>query len=118
MTGANPRGNPASTPAVAAMFDRIAHRYDVMNAVISGFQEPRWRRRLVAATGLGFGMSAVDVATGTGKVAISLADAVGPFGRVVGVDVSEGMIGLARSRTADNRTKSSPVWPSRTAFRP
>src|SRR4051794_28096501 len=101
MTGANPRGNPASTPAVAAMFDRIAHRYDVMNAVISGFQEPRWRRRLVAATGLGFGMSAVDVATGTGKVAVSLADAVGPFGRVVGVDVSEGMIGLARSRTAD-----------------
>jgi len=83
------------------MFDRIARRYDTMNAVISGFQEPRWRRRLVAATGLGAGGSAVDIATGTGKVAISLADVVGPFGRVVGVDVSEGMIALARSRTAD-----------------
>jgi demethylmenaquinone methyltransferase/2-methoxy-6-polyprenyl-1,4-benzoquinol methylase len=46
-------------------------------------------------------MSAVDVATGTGKVAISLADVVGPFGRVVGVDVSQSMIGLARSRTYD-----------------
>jgi demethylmenaquinone methyltransferase/2-methoxy-6-polyprenyl-1,4-benzoquinol methylase len=101
MTEPRPRGNPTSTPAVAAMFDRIARRYGLMNAVISGFQEPRWRRRLVAAAGVGFGMSAVDVATGTGKVAISLADAVGPFGRVVGMDVSEGMISLARSRTAD-----------------
>lgn len=83
------------------MFDRIARRYDVMNALISGFQEPRWRGRLVAATGVSAGMSAVDVATGTGKVAVSLADVVGPFGRVVGVDVSQSMIGLARSRTYD-----------------
>jgi demethylmenaquinone methyltransferase/2-methoxy-6-polyprenyl-1,4-benzoquinol methylase len=96
-----PPGNAAPTPAVAAMFDQIARRYDAMNALISGFQEPRWRGRLVAATGLGFGRSAVVVATGTGKVAVSLADAVGPFGRVVGVDVSQSMIGLARSRTYD-----------------
>jgi len=83
------------------MFDRIARRYDAMNALISGLQEPRWRRRLVAASGVGPGMSAVDVATGTGKVAIDLADRVGPFGKVVGVDVSQSMIGLARSRTYD-----------------
>jgi demethylmenaquinone methyltransferase/2-methoxy-6-polyprenyl-1,4-benzoquinol methylase len=83
------------------MFDQIARRYDVMNALISGFQEPRWRRRLVAATGVGFGMRAVDVATGTGKVAVELADRVGPFGHIVGVDVSEGMISLARSRSRD-----------------
>jgi len=95
------RGNAAPTPIVAAMFDRIARRYDTMNAVISGFQEPRWRRRLVSATGLAAGGSAVDVATGTGKVAISLADVVEPFGRVVGIDISEGMIALARSRTGD-----------------
>jgi demethylmenaquinone methyltransferase/2-methoxy-6-polyprenyl-1,4-benzoquinol methylase len=101
MAESRPRGNAAPTPVVAAMFDRIARRYDTMNAVISGFQEPRWRRRLVAGTGVGAGGSALDVATGTGKVAISLADVVGPFGRVVGVDVSEGMIALARSRTAD-----------------
>ena len=101
MTDSGPRGNAAPTPVVAAMFDRIARRYDTMNAVISGFQEPRWRTKLVAAAGLSGGGSAVDVATGTGKVAISLADVVGPFGRVVGVDVSEGMIALARSRTGD-----------------
>jgi demethylmenaquinone methyltransferase/2-methoxy-6-polyprenyl-1,4-benzoquinol methylase len=101
MAKSAPPGNAAPTPEIAAMFDRIARRYDAMNGVISGFQEPRWRHRLVAATGVGFGMSAVDVATGTGKVAVSLADAVGPFGRVVGVDVSQSMIGLARSRTYD-----------------
>ena len=102
MADQRPRGNTTEpAPAVAAMFDRIARRYDAMNTLISGFQEPRWRRRLVAATGVRPGMAAVDVATGTGKVAISLADVVGPFGRVVGIDVSPSMIGLARSRTAD-----------------
>lgn len=94
-------GNPAPTPEVAAMFDRLARRYDTMNSVISGFQEPRWRRRLVRATGLEPGMSAIDVATGSGKVAGSVADIVGTFGHVVGVDVSQRMIELARSRTAD-----------------
>jgi demethylmenaquinone methyltransferase/2-methoxy-6-polyprenyl-1,4-benzoquinol methylase len=84
------------------MFDRIAPVYDGMNAVISGFQEPRWRRRAVAATGLRPGMAAIDVATGTGKLARSLADRVGPLGWVVGVDVSAGM--LERARDAGSAT--------------
>jgi len=95
------RGNAAGTPEVGAMFDRIAPVYDGMNAVISGFQEPRWRRRAVAATNLRSGMAAIDVATGTGKLAGSLADWVGPFGRVVGVDVSTGMLERARDAGAD-----------------
>ncbi len=83
------------------MFDRIAPVYDGMNAVISGLQEPRWRRRVIAATGLAPGMAAMDVATGTGKLAGGLADRVGPFGRVVGVDVSAGMIEQARRAGVD-----------------
>ena len=94
-------GNAASAHEVGAMFDRIAPVYDGMNAVISGFQEPRWRRRAVAATGLRSGMAAIDVATGTGKLAGSLADRVGPFGRVVGVDVSAGMLERARDAGSD-----------------
>jgi demethylmenaquinone methyltransferase/2-methoxy-6-polyprenyl-1,4-benzoquinol methylase len=101
MTESRPPGNAAPTPAVAAMFDGLANRYDAMNAVISGFQERRWRRRLVDAAGLRPGMSAVDVATGTGKVASDLAERVGVFGRVVGVDVSTAMIDRARVRNAD-----------------
>ena len=42
------RGNAASPAEIGAMFDRISGVYDAMNAVISGFQEPRWRRRAVA----------------------------------------------------------------------
>lgn len=78
------------------MFDRIAPVYDGMNAVISGFQEPRWRRRAVAAAGLRPGMAAIDIATGTGKLARGLAAQVGPLGRVVGVDISARMIERAR----------------------
>jgi len=96
-----PRGNVVTGTEVGAMFDRIAPVYDGMNAVISGFQEPRWRRRVVAATGLRSGMAAIDVATGTGKLAGSLADRVGPFGRVLGVDVSAGMLERARVAGSD-----------------
>jgi demethylmenaquinone methyltransferase/2-methoxy-6-polyprenyl-1,4-benzoquinol methylase len=85
--------NPAE---VAAMFDRIAPVYDAMNAFISGFQEPRWRRRAVAASRLQPGMTALDVATGTGKVAAALAERVGPTGHVTGVDLAPKMIERAR----------------------
>lgn len=85
-------GNAASKEQVGAMFDRIAPVYDLMNLLISGFQEPRWRRRAVAATAVEPGMAAIDVATGTGKVAASLGDRVGDLGTVLGVDLSPGMI--------------------------
>jgi demethylmenaquinone methyltransferase/2-methoxy-6-polyprenyl-1,4-benzoquinol methylase len=83
------------------MFDRIAGVYDPMNLVISAFQEPRWRRRLVEAARLEPGGSALDVACGTGKVSADLHARVGPFGRVLGVDISPGMIDVARGRFAD-----------------
>ena len=81
---------------VRQMFDRIAPMYDLMNAVISGFQEPRWRRRAVALAALAPGMRAIDIATGTGKVAATMGDIVGSRGEVLGVDVSPGMIGGAQ----------------------
>lgn len=94
-------GNTASTAEIEAMFDRLAPRYDLMNALVSGFQERRWRRRVVELARLEPGMAAVDVATGTGKVAEGLADRVGVFGRVVGVDVSTAMLERARRSNAD-----------------
>jgi len=89
-------GNAASPAQVGAMFDRIAPLYDLMNAVISGFQEPRWRRRAVGLAALAPGMRTIDIATGTGKVAATMGDIVGSRGEVLGVDVSPGMIGGAR----------------------
>ena len=91
------------------MFDRLAPTYDPLNAVISGFQEPRWRRRLVSATGLRTGQAALDVATGTGAVARDLARRVGPTGRVTGVDISAGMLARAGQllRLADGARRAA-----------
>jgi demethylmenaquinone methyltransferase/2-methoxy-6-polyprenyl-1,4-benzoquinol methylase len=91
-----PDGNAAPPAEVRAMFDRISPVYDLMNLLISGFQEPRWRRRAVREARLARGMSALDVACGTGKVSASIAKAVRPGGRVVGLDFSPRMIDRAR----------------------
>ena len=64
------QGNSADPQRVEEMFDRISGVYDGMNLAISGFQEPRWRKKLVAATHIGPGGRALDVACGTGKVTV------------------------------------------------
>jgi demethylmenaquinone methyltransferase/2-methoxy-6-polyprenyl-1,4-benzoquinol methylase len=97
---ATERGNAAAPTEVGAMFDQISGVYDPMNLVISAFQEPRWRRRAVAFAGLKAGGKAIDVASGTGKVAADLHASAAPGGEVLGVDISPGMIGIARQRFA------------------
>ncbi len=92
---ATERGNAAPSSEVSSMFDGISRVYDPMNLVISAFQEPRWRRRAVALAGLGPGGRAIDVATGTGKVAADLHRVTQPGGEVLGVDISPGMISVA-----------------------
>jgi demethylmenaquinone methyltransferase/2-methoxy-6-polyprenyl-1,4-benzoquinol methylase len=96
-----PEGNAAPAADVREMFDRISPVYDLMNQLISGFQEPRWRRRAVREARLSRGKAAVDVACGTGKVARALAKRVGSTGRVTGVDFSPGMIERARRSRGD-----------------
>jgi len=91
-------GNAAPPERIREMFDRIAGVYDGMNALISGLQEPRWRRRAVREAALSPGMRALDVACGTGKVTASLLRAVSPSGSVVGVDISTRMIERAMAR--------------------
>jgi demethylmenaquinone methyltransferase/2-methoxy-6-polyprenyl-1,4-benzoquinol methylase len=91
-----PEGNAAPPAEVRDMFDRISPVYDLMNQLISGFQEPRWRRRAVREARLRRGDAALDVACGTGKVSTALLKVVGPTGRVTGLDFSPGMIDRAR----------------------
>jgi demethylmenaquinone methyltransferase/2-methoxy-6-polyprenyl-1,4-benzoquinol methylase len=91
-------GNSAPPQRVEEMFDRISGVYDGMNLAISGFQEPRWRKRLVAASGIGPGDRALDVACGTGKVTTDLYREAQPGGEAVGVDFSAGMIENANQR--------------------
>jgi demethylmenaquinone methyltransferase / 2-methoxy-6-polyprenyl-1,4-benzoquinol methylase len=85
-------------PQVRAMFDRIASFYDVMNSVMTAGLHHRWRRRAADLAAVGPGDRALDVATGTGDLAVELARRVGPEGEVVGSDFSEEMLTLARRK--------------------
>ena len=89
-------GNPVPEPRVESMFDSIAPVYDRMNTIMTAGLDGRWRRAAVRAAQLSAGGSALDVACGTGKLTAALAGAVGPTGRVVGVDISTAMLEEAR----------------------
>jgi demethylmenaquinone methyltransferase / 2-methoxy-6-polyprenyl-1,4-benzoquinol methylase len=88
---------------VRAMFDRIASVYDVMNSVMTAGMHHQWRERAADLARLGPGDRALDVATGTGDLAIALKRRVGPAGEVVGSDFSEKMLELARQKAGDVR---------------
>ena len=86
---------------IRAIFDAIARRYDLLNTVFSLDRDRSWRRRAAAAAGLRPGETAVDVCTGTGKMAHELLPHVQPGGRVVGIDFSARMLERARRREPD-----------------
>ena len=85
---------------VRAMFDRIAGLYDRMNSVMTAGLHHRWRARAVELASPPPDGSALDVATGTGDLAIALALAMGAGGEVVGSDFSTRMLELARAKAA------------------
>ena len=80
------------------MFDRIAGVYDRMNSVMTAGLHHAWRERAADLAAVGPGDRALDVATGTGDLAIALARRAGPAGEVVGCDFSEAMLARARSK--------------------
>jgi demethylmenaquinone methyltransferase/2-methoxy-6-polyprenyl-1,4-benzoquinol methylase len=82
------------------LFEELPRRYDEMGAALSFFQDPRWRRAMVAQAGVGEGERVLDVATGTGLVAERLVRTWGC--RVVGLDQSAAMLGRARERLASD----------------
>jgi demethylmenaquinone methyltransferase / 2-methoxy-6-polyprenyl-1,4-benzoquinol methylase len=88
---------------VEAMFDRIARVYDRMNAVMTAGMDKRWRERAADIANVGAGDRVLDVATGTGDLAIELRGRVGDSGEVVGLDFSEGMLELAREKAPEIR---------------
>ena len=90
-------------PQVRAMFDRIARVYDVMNSVMTAGLHHKWRRRAADLAAVGPGDRVLDVATGTGDLAIEMAGRVAPGGEVVGTDFSEEMLQRARGKNPSVR---------------
>lgn len=86
---------------VRAMFDRIAGIYDPLNTAMTAGLHHRWRARAADLARVGPGGRVLDVATGTGDLAIELAHRVAPKGTVIGCDFSEGMLDRAREKTAE-----------------
>jgi demethylmenaquinone methyltransferase/2-methoxy-6-polyprenyl-1,4-benzoquinol methylase len=80
-----------------AMFDGIAERYDFVNRVISLGVDQRWRRATIAALELRPGERVLDLATGTGDLAIAAARAE-PGARIVGLDPSQKMLEIGRAK--------------------
>lgn len=88
---------------VHAMFSSIAHRYDLLNTLLSFNQDKYWRRFAVRQCALKPGASGLDVACGTGMLSFEQARAVGPMGSVTGVDFCEEML----KRAEQNLKKTS-----------
>ncbi len=87
---------------VREMFDRIAGRYELLNAVMTAGLYKLWNRKVVRATGLRPGDRALDLACGTGSLTRALANTVGPKGSVLGIDFSAQMLRAAEARPAAN----------------
>jgi demethylmenaquinone methyltransferase / 2-methoxy-6-polyprenyl-1,4-benzoquinol methylase len=82
------------------MFDHIAGVYDLLNTVMTAGLHHRWRARAADLARVGPGSRVLDVATGTGDLAIELARRVSPSGEVVGSDFAEAMLDRARAKAA------------------
>jgi demethylmenaquinone methyltransferase/2-methoxy-6-polyprenyl-1,4-benzoquinol methylase len=80
---------------IGGMFDRIAPTYDQLNAILSFSVDKAWRRKAVEALKIGAGDTVLDVATGTGDLALL---AVNRGGNVVGIDISLQMLTRARAK--------------------
>jgi len=87
---------------VREMFDRISHRYELLNTLMTAGTHRAWNKKVVAATGAGPGGRVLDLACGTGSLTRDLAKRVGPSGYVLGVDFSEGMLSDAKARPLPN----------------
>jgi demethylmenaquinone methyltransferase/2-methoxy-6-polyprenyl-1,4-benzoquinol methylase len=83
---------------VRAMFDRIAALYDRMNTVMTAGLHRSWRRRAAELAQVAPGDRVLDVATGTGDLALELAARVAPGGEVIGIDFSQRMLEIARAK--------------------
>ena len=88
----------AKNKQAGGLFDGIASRYDLLSQLFSFFQTGSWRRFLLSRLQVGPGDIVLDICTGTAGVAVDIAGA--SRARVVGVDLSQGMLRLGQENVA------------------
>ncbi len=91
---------------VATMFARVSRRYDLLNTVMTGGMHHRWRRQAAFLGTRDLTGVALDVATGTGDLAIALARRQG-MRQVVGLDFVPEMLHLARQKALRRRSSAA-----------
>ncbi|HEX8738756.1 MAG TPA: bifunctional demethylmenaquinone methyltransferase/2-methoxy-6-polyprenyl-1,4-benzoquinol methylase UbiE [Casimicrobiaceae bacterium] len=89
------------TRRVRGVFDSVASRYDLMNDLMSGGLHRAWKRFAVEISGVRPGAWVLDLAGGTGDLALRFARRVGPSGMVVHSDVNGAMLAVGRDRLID-----------------
>ena len=82
---------------VAGMFDNIDYRYDFLNRFLSGGIDIIWRKKLLFKLKESNPKTLLDVATGTGDVAIMAVRILHPD-KITGIDISEGMLEIGRKK--------------------
>jgi len=93
---------------VAGVFSSVASRYDLMNDLMSGGLHRLWKAFAVQIAGVREGERVLDVAAGSGDLALELARRAGPGGQVWLTDINREMIERGRDRALD-RGVSLPV---------
>ena len=94
----------AEKEKVAQMFNKIAKRYDLLNHLLSFGLDYLWRRRLIRLIIKDNPTTLLDVATGTGDILI-LAKKKHAFKKLVGLDISEGMLQFCEVKSSEKTSK-------------
>jgi len=91
----------AKAGKVADVFKSVAQQYDVMNDVMSFGIHRLWKRYAIELAGLRAGHQVLDIAGGTGDLALKMLPLVGKEGRVILSDINAAMLGKGRERLLD-----------------
>ena len=86
---------------VRGVFDSVAPKYDLMNDLMSAGLHRAWKAYTVLVANLREGDKALDIAGGTGDLAMAFSKQVGKSGRVVHTDINEAMLRTGRNRLLD-----------------
>lgn len=94
-------GEDEKSAKVADVFHSVANKYDLMNDLMSGGVHRLWKRFTIDMAAIRPGQRILDLASGTGDLALQFADLVDDNGQVIFSDINDSMLSIARERCID-----------------